>query len=198
MYRVEQVGDFWVVTDGKQYLDAFGLPSGTPYHFPKETEAGGILYEYQESHVIPDGLKKKKDTNPKHGLGIRKVPIHAVPIPVMSEVGLAMMEGGCKYGTHNYRDMGVRASTYVDAVWRHLFLQWWEGEDIDKDSGLNHVVKAISSLVVLRDSMMMGNWVDDRPLRHPQNHTEALNDKASDIVDRYPNPVPGFYERLKQ
>lgn len=135
-----------------------------------------------------------KDTNPKHALGIRKVPFHAVPMPVMAEVGLGMMEGGCKYGTHNYRAMGVLASTYVDAVWRHLFLQWWEGEDIDAESGLNHVTKAISSLVVLRDSMMFGNWVDDRPIKHPGNYTAKMNEHASKIVDKFPDPVPGYTE----
>lgn len=135
-----------------------------------------------------------KESNPKHSLGIRKAPITNVPMAVMAEVGLAMMEGGCKYGTHNYRSVGVRASTYVDAVWRHLFLQWWEGENIDAESGLNHVSKAIASLVVLRDSMMMGNWVDDRPYTHPVNHTAQMNEYASKIVDKFPDPVAGFIE----
>jgi len=138
-----------------------------------------------------------KDSNPKQRLGIRKAPITNVPMNVIAEVGLGMMEGGCKYGTHNYRAVGVRASTYVDAVWRHLFLQWWEGENIDQESGLNHVSKAIASLVVLRDSMMMNNWVDDRPYKHPENHTVAMNEHASKLVDRYPNPVPGFIEAEK-
>ena len=134
----------------------------------------------------------KKSSNPKHALGIRKVPIHTVPMPVIAEIGLAMMEGGCKYGTHNYRHEGVLASTYVNAVGRHLFLQWWEGEDIDEDSGLNHVIKAIASLVVLRDSMIMGNWIDDRPIKHPTNSTKDLNELASGLVDKYPEPIPPF------
>jgi len=135
-----------------------------------------------------------KDSNPKQRLGIKKAPITNVPMNVMAEVGLGMMEGGCKYGTHNYRDAGVRASTYVDAVWRHLFVQWWEGEDIDEESGLNHVTKAISSLVVLRDSMMMENWEDDRPYKHSKNHITEMNEFASKLVDKYPDPVPGFIE----
>jgi len=148
-----------------------------------------------EIKIVPP---RKKATNPKDALGIRKVPIHLVPMQVMSEVGLAMLEGGRKYGAHNYRDAGVRASVYVDAVWRHVFEQWWEGEDTDGDSGLSHITKAIASLVVLRDSMLMGNWEDDRPIRHPNGpDMQRLNAKASEIIDKYPNCVKPFLEKWK-
>ena len=137
----------------------------------------------------------KKETNPKDSLGIKKVSIHCVPIQVLSEVGLAMLEGGRKYGSHNYRSAGVTASVYIDAVWRHLFLQFWEGEDVDKDSGLSHITKAIASLVVLRDSMLMGNWVDDRPIRHPNGpNTTKLNQQAADIIEKYKDCVTPFTE----
>jgi hypothetical protein len=142
-------------------------------------------------------MSEKKNSNPKHALGIRKAPIHAVPFSVISEIGLAMMEGGMKYGTHNYRHDGVRASTYVDAVWRHLFQQWWDqGEDLDADSFLSHVTKAIACLVVLRDSMLFGNFIDDRPIKQ-KNHLPSLNAAASKLVDKFPTPVEGFTQLHK-
>jgi hypothetical protein len=116
---------------------------------------------------------------------------------VIGEVALAFNEGGRKYGSHNYRDAGVRASTYLDAVWRHLFLQWWEGEDTDADSGLSHVTKAIASLFVLRDSMIMGNWVDDRPIKYAQMCGE-FNKKVEDIIKKYPECAEPFTELRKQ
>jgi len=138
----------------------------------------------------------EKKTNPKDSLGIRKVPLHCIPMRVLGEVGLAMLEGGRKYGAHNYRNAGVKASVYVDAVGRHLFLQWWEGEDTDIDSGLSHVTKAIASLIVLRDSMLMGNWVDDRPIRHPEGPgIYQLNGKAGEIIDQYPDCKAPFTEQ---
>lgn len=137
----------------------------------------------------------KKPTNPKDSLGIKKVPIHCVPMQVLAEIGLAMLEGARKYGSHNYRDASVRASVYVDAVFRHLFLQFWEGEDIDEASGLSHVTKAIASLVVLRDSMLMGNWVDDRPIKYA-TLTEDLNHKAAKIIQKYPNCKEPFTQLL--
>lgn len=128
-----------------------------------------------------------KDTNPKDALGIRKVPMSAVPVGVLMELGLAMMEGGLKYGRHNYRAVGVRASVYYDAIWRHLGA-WWEGQNIDPDSGMSHITKAIACLTVLRDSMMGGNWVDDRP---PASYLDmpALNELAGNLVDKYPSPA---------
>lgn len=133
--------------------------------------------------------KETKPTNPKDALGIKKLPMHCVSCAVMAELGLAMMEGGRKYGTHNYRAMGVRGSVYYDAVFRHL-MQWWEGEDIDPDSGVSHVTKAIACLVVLRDSMIMENWEDDRPIQLPHGlGIDELNKRAADIIAKYPDCV---------
>jgi len=72
------------------------------------------------------------------------------------EESLVLLHGARKYGRHNYRAMGVRASVYYDACMRHL-MAWWEGEDIDPDSGLHHLAHARAGLGVIRDSMMQGN-----------------------------------------
>ncbi len=134
-----------------------------------------------------------KDTNPKDAIGIAKVPFSTVSAPVMAEVGLAMMEGALKYGRHNYRASGVRASVYYDAAFRHL-TAFWEGQDIDPDSGLSHLVKVIACMTVLRDSQIQGNWVDDRPPKSPDNWQQAANEHAKALLDRYPNPVPAHLE----
>ena len=136
---------------------------------------------------------KKKDSNPKDALGIKKVPLHAVPVKPLFEVGLAMMEGGRKYGTHNYRAIGVRVSTYYDAVMRHM-MSWWEGEDIDPDSGVHHLVKAMACLFVVRDGMHMENCIDDRPIRYPSGGMDmtAFNKIASDLITKYPECAKAF------
>lgn len=131
----------------------------------------------------------RKDTNPKDAVGIAKVPLSTVPTRVLAELGLAMMEGALKYGRHNFRSSGVRASVYYDATIRHLFA-WWEGQDIDPDSGLNHIVKAMACLTVLRDSMIQENLVDDRPPQQPKTASwiDELNERAKNLLERYPNP----------
>lgn len=134
-------------------------------------------------------MGETKDTNPKDALGIAKVPITTVPMQVMLQVGLAMMEGGRKYGRHNYRGSkvpAVRASVYVDAAMARHLPAWWEGEDIDPDSGINHVIKAIASLVVLADAINTGQLEDDRPPRLKAGWIAELNQKAADIIARYP------------
>lgn len=136
-------------------------------------------------------MSKHKPTNPKDAVGIRKVSLSVVPAPVIAELGVAMLEGARKYGRHNYRAAGVRASVYYDAAFRHL-AAWWEGEDIDPDSALSHVTKAIATLTVLRDSMMRGNWVDDRPPKCDPAWVARLNEAAGAVIDRYPVPMEAY------
>lgn len=135
-----------------------------------------------------------KPTNPKDSVGVKKTPFSVIPMGVIAELGLAMLEGARKYGRHNYRDAGVRASVYFDASLRHL-TDWWEGVDIDPDSGLSHITKAIASLTVLRDSMLQGNWEDDRPPRMDEGWIQELNKKAAEIVEKYPNAKDAFVEK---
>jgi hypothetical protein len=134
-----------------------------------------------------------KDTNPKDAVGVAKVPFSTLSGPVLAEVGLAMMEGALKYGRHNYRVSGVRAGVYFDAALRHL-IAFWEGQDIDPDSGLPHIVKAAACCAVLRDSQIQGNWVDDRPPKTPGDWFQDLNVIAKALLEKYPNPMPAFTE----
>lgn len=138
--------------------------------------------------------ESKKQSNPKDIIGVKKAPLSTLSGPVLFEVGLGMLEGARKYGRHNYRDIGVTGSVYFDATLRHLW-DWWEGEDIDPYSGLNHVTKAITSLMVLRDSMISGNWKDDRPPRIAKGWLEESNNKAIEIIKKYPNSVEPFTEK---
>jgi hypothetical protein len=134
-----------------------------------------------------------KPTNPKEAVGTAKPPASTVPATVIAELGVAMMEGGRKYGRHNYRDSGVRASTYYDACFRHMS-KWWEGEDIDPDSGLSHVVKAMATLLVLRDSMIQGMLNDDRPPKAPAGFFTRLEDACKAVIAKYPDCKEPFTE----
>jgi len=127
-----------------------------------------------------------KNSNPKDAVGVKKVPMSTVSAPVLMEMGLAMLEGDRKYGRHNYRVIGVRASVYYDAAMRHL-MAWWEGEDIDPDSGISHITKALSCLAVLRDSMINEKFTDDRPPKIKDGWIKELNKKTAEIIERYPN-----------
>ena len=132
-----------------------------------------------------------KDTNPKDAIGISKAPMSTVSAAVLMEVGVAMLEGASKYGRHNYRAAGVRASVYYDALMRHA-MAWWEGEDLDPDSGMSHVTKAIATLVVLRDAMIQDKFTDDRPPRSAP-FLPALNDTAAALLVKHAAKHPRHY-----
>lgn len=141
------------------------------------------------ANLAPAG---SKPTNPKDAVGIRKARWFSyIPLRVLYGVGLAMLEGALKYGRHNYRVAGVRVSVYVDAcVCGHL-TPFMEGEDIDPDSGLHHIDKAIASLVVLRDGIYEGNITDDRPPRGAFDYA-AAHAAAGALIDKYPAPKAAF------
>jgi hypothetical protein len=139
-------------------------------------------------------VSETKSTNPKDAVGTGKVPFSTIPSEVIAELGLVMLEGARKYGRHNYRAAGVRASVYFDAAIRHL-TRWWEGEDLDPDSGMPHLIHAMACCTVIRDSQVYDNWVDDRPPKLPDGWLAKLNERAAEIVAKYPNPVEAYTEK---
>lgn len=134
-----------------------------------------VLYERVESTT--------KESNPKDAVGCKKVPLHGMPAPVLMECGLVKLHGDLKYGEYNWRDVGVRASIYYDALMRHM-MAFWEGEDVDPDSGISHIAHAITGLAVLRDSMIQENWVDDRPKPTNLGWLSKMNDKAKEMSEK--------------
>lgn len=132
-----------------------------------------------------------KQSNPKDAVGVRKAPLSVVPMNVIVEIGIGMLEGTCKYGRHNYRAVGVRSSVYFDATMRHL-IAYWEGEDDDPDSKMSHIAKALTSLVVWRDAQMQGKCEDDRPPCSKPFYAE-MNAKAGEIIDKHADKNPRHY-----
>lgn len=151
------------------------------------------LSEILAYRVVPEATAAPgvKPSNPKDLVGVRKAPMSTVSAVVMAEVGVAMLEGAAKYGRHNYRAVGVRSSVYYDGTMRHL-MAWWEGQDLDPDSGMSHITKAITSLVVLRDAMIQGKCEDDRAPRSAEFYT-ALNTMAGEIIDKHADKTPRHY-----
>lgn len=138
-------------------------------------------------------MTERKDTNPKDAVGTKKVSFSTVPSTVIAEVAVGMTEGARKYARHNWRVAGVRGSIYYDATLRHL-LKWWEGEDIDNDSGLSHITKAITSLVVMRDAMINNKFTDDRPPKVPSDFWDNIQNKVDEVFEKYPESLPAYVE----
>lgn len=105
-----------------------------------------------------------KATNPKDVVGSGKLPLHLWPMTATAMGSLGLLEGLLKYGRSNWRVSGVRASIYVDALFRHI-AAWFEGDDIDPDSGLPHLAHALACLAILVDAQAAGKLVDDRQIK---------------------------------
>lgn len=110
------------------------------------------------------GKNKKvelKSTNPKDLIGSDKIPLHLFPETATVYGAMALLDGALKYGRANWRAAGVRASIYIDAAKRHLS-KWFEGQDIDEDSGLPHLAHALACIVILIDAYEAKKLKDDR------------------------------------
>lgn len=68
---------------------------------------------------------------------------------------------------------------------------------MDPGSGLNHVTKALTSLVVLRDAMLQGSFTDDRPPQTLDVHKfmEDLNQATAEIIEKYKHLNPKHYTK---
>lgn len=101
--------------------------------------------------------------NPKDIIGSNKIPLHLWPETATVLGSLALLDGALKYGRSNWRAVGIRASIYYDAARRHLNA-WFEGEDVDQDSGLPHLAHALACIAIIVDAQNAGKITDDRNL----------------------------------
>ncbi len=107
---------------------------------------------------------KANTTNPKDLEGNKKPPISLVPPSVIIHLAQAFKEGAEKYGKYNWRKNKVQAMIYIDAAMRHILAKL-DGEDIDPESGKDHIDGALASLAVYLDAQETGNLIDDRPTK---------------------------------
>ena len=90
-------------------------------------------------------------SNPKDRIGATKLPLTLVPDTLSVFAAMAFAEGASKYGAYNWRIGGARASIYIDAMRRHV-AKWWNGEDIDPETGIPHLASAVACLSIILDA----------------------------------------------
>jgi hypothetical protein len=110
---------------------------------------------------VPEFVAGEKPTNPKDALGTDKLPLHLWPATATAMGCVGLANGAFKYGRSNFREIGVRASIYVDAAKRHLEA-WFEGEEVDTDDGVPHLAAALACVAIIVDARAAGKMTDDR------------------------------------
>lgn len=116
-----------------------------------------------------------KASNPKQAFGDAKMPLDLMPDTAAVQINLAFLEGALKYGQYNWRIAGVKASTYVRAMRRHLS-KWWNGQNADPATMVNELASVGACVCIILDALAVGKLTDDRPPRADME--KALADAA--------------------
>lgn len=90
-----------------------------------------------------------------------KTRMDLVPPDVIQAMALVLTDGAQRYGERNW-EKGMAWSRPYGALLRHI-LSWWEGEDLDPDSGKPHLWHALCSIAFLVAFEERRIGEDDRP-----------------------------------
>jgi hypothetical protein len=134
-----------------------------------------------------------KPSNPKDIIGSNKLPLGLVPGTTKAYLALGHSEGHIKYGLVNWREAGVRASIYVDALDRHME-KWKNGEEEDPETGVPHLANAITCISIIIDAKECGKLIDDRPKPAPmQELIERFSKKLMRLKALFGDKKPTDY-----
>jgi len=124
--------------------------------------------------------------DPKGKAGSLKAPLGLVPPYAMEQTSWVHKLGASKYGEFNWRYTGVCATTYVNAILRHLNA-WRDGEDLDPESGFSHLAHIACSCNILMDAAKVGKLQDDRnklPTNGEVEEDSPVNGMTDEEFDR--------------
>lgn len=107
-----------------------------------------------KSQAMPrrEGEAVKADTG--------KAPLSLVPREALEMCAEALEFGRIKYGRNNYKQ-GMDHTRILDAALRHI-TAYAAKEDLDKESGLNHISHALACLAMLAYYLKNNVGRDDR------------------------------------
>ena len=115
----------------------------------------------------------------KQGTGARansgKVSFAQVPFHLLAGVARVFMGGKLKYASYNWAK-GANYSVPFDSLMRHMLKWFYCREDIDEESGENHLDLAIANLLMLKHYNLTFKAGDDRPCSKLTHFPQALKD----------------------
>ena len=93
-----------------------------------------------------------------------KPRIDLIPPQAIIDIAEVLTYGAGKYDSHNWRDNGgLDYSRLYAAAQRHL-LSFWDGQSLDKETGMSHLAHAACCIVFLMSYETEDNGKDDRYL----------------------------------
>lgn len=104
-----------------------------------------------------------------------KVGLDQLPAEILMEWATVFDYGAEKYARDNWRS-GTEWHEFYGSIMRHL-MKWWLGEDIDPETGLNHLVHAVWNAATLRYYQIHELGTDDRPKPLPAGYERPVYNK---------------------
>jgi len=127
-----------------------------------------------------------------------KIRMDLIPTSLMTAVGTVLTSGAAKYGDRNWEE-GIAWNRVYGAILRHL-TSFWNGEDIDPESGKSHLWHAACELAFLIEFEKTHKELDNRPSNKKSPEVSPGAAQAEEI--RFDNPVgyrfvltSGHYDR---
>lgn len=117
--------------------------------------------EWEDEEIVYMSKSAYPDDNPKTQYGEAKTKLSDSPTVGIQKMGRVFTGGAEKYGRFNWRDHTVSATVYYDAAMRH-FMAWFNGEDIDPESGEPHLAHVMACCNILLDAEQHGMLNDNR------------------------------------
>jgi hypothetical protein len=90
------------------------------------------------------------------------VELALLPLHLLAGTARVFMGGKLKYAEWNWTK-GMKWSTAMDCLMRHLFKWWYLGEETDPESGEHHLDHVFCNLFMLRHYLTAFPEGDDRP-----------------------------------
>lgn len=93
--------------------------------------------------------------------GTKLARFDLIPWDIIKYIAEHYGKGAAKYEERNW-EKGYRWSLSFAATHRHL-QAWWNGEDIDEETGSNHLDAVLFHALAMRWFQEHGKGTDDRP-----------------------------------
>lgn len=115
-----------------------------------------------------------------------KVRTDLLPTNPLMDIAKVLTFGARKYNDRNW-EKGIAWNRVYGALQRHLFA-WWNGQDLDPETGLSHLAHAGCCIVFLLEFEKTHRELDNRPnsarakpetTTAPKTHNDLL-----DLLDR--------------
>lgn len=148
-----------------------------------------------QAREVPLESEDAKPTNPKDAAATDRVPLGLLSPIAKAHWALAQHCGRAKYGAWNWREAGVRASVYIDAIGRHTD-GYLSGETYDPADGTHHLGNIMACCAILLEAEAAGKLTDDRPPALDMRPTYAeVQRRMADLTTKYADRNPKHWTR---